>query len=139
MKYKTPKISNEDIYRIIERDFTKNNDVLNILNKFTQDIENDSNRVYAAILKISDCSVEKVEKYVEVANVDYRDVLTLAEYPNYNKFYHDRVSDEKKSQLLDSDEKKSQLLDEDWKQYHEWLNKLSPLSVLFSAAVGLIF
>jgi len=139
MKYKTPKISNEDISRIIESDFTKNNDVLNILNKFTQDIENDSNRVYAAILKISDGSVEKVEKYVEVANVDYRDVLTLAEYPNYNKFYHDRVSDEKKRQLLDSDEKKSQLLDEDWKQYHEWLNKLSPLLVLFSAAVGLIF
>lgn len=113
MEQKIPNITNDDIKRIIERDFPKNTDIANILNRYTSETEKGRNRVHAAILKIAACSVEKIEKYVEVAIVDYRDVLYWAEYSNYSKFVLQVISAEKKSELIN----------EDWNEYNEWLTR----------------
>lgn len=80
MEDRIPNISNDDIKRIIKRDFPFNETdrVINALNRYTSQSEKGSNRVFAAILKISDCDFEKVEEYVEVAIIDYRDVLYWA-------------------------------------------------------------
>jgi hypothetical protein len=116
MEQKVAKVNNEDIKRIIERDFPVNetDKVINILSKYKSETEKGRNRVHAAILKIANCNAEKIEKYVEVAIVDSRDVLSMAEYPNYTKFYRNGISDKEKSQLFN----------DDWKQYNEWLNKV---------------
>jgi hypothetical protein len=146
MEDRIPRITNDDIKRIIERDFPKNerdrviktlnryksesekganrvhaailktsDRVINTLNRFKSQSEHRPNRVYAAILKIADGSLEKVEKYVEVAIVDYRDVLSWAEYPSYSKNLFEEFSYEKEKQQND----------DDWQQYNEWLNKPS--------------
>ncbi len=123
MEDKIPNISNADIKRIIERDFRKDTDIANILNRYASETEKGRNRVYAAILKISDGSVEKVEKNVEVAIIDYRDVLSWAEYPNYFKFVREDISYKQNFEI--PFEKNKQLSDDDWQQYNEWLNKPS--------------
>jgi hypothetical protein len=115
MEDKIPNISNADIKRIIERDFPKDTDIANILNRYASETEKGRNRVHAAILKIADGSLEKVEKYVEVAIVDSRDVLSWAEYPSYSKNLFEEFSYEKEKQQND----------DDWQQYNEWLNKPS--------------
>ena len=146
MEDRIPRITNDDIKRIIERDFPKNerdrviktlnryksesekgrnrvyaailkirDKVIKTLSRYKSEGEKDANRVHAAILKIADGSLEKVEKYVEVAIIDYRDVLSWAEYPSYSKNLFEKVSYEKKKQRND----------DDWQQYNEWLNKPS--------------
>ncbi len=146
MEDRIPRITNDDIKRIIERDFPKNEKdrviktlnryksesekgrnrlhaailkisdrVIKTLNRYKSESEKGANRVHAAILKIADGSLEKVEKYVEVAIIDYRDVLSWAEYPSYSKNLFENVSYEKKKQRND----------DDWQQYNEWLNKPS--------------
>jgi hypothetical protein len=117
MEDRIPCITNADIKRIIERDFPKNerDRVIKTLNRYKSESEKGANRVHAAILKISDGSVEKVEKNVEVAIIDYRDVLSWAEYPSYSKNLFEEFSYEKEKQQND----------DDWQQYNEWLNKPS--------------
>ncbi len=154
MEDRIPRITNDDIKRIIERDFPENerdrviktlnryksesekgrnrvyaailkisDRVANTLNRFKSEREKRPNRVHAAILKISDGSVEKVEKNVEVAIIDYRDVLSWAEYPNYFKFVLEDISYKQNFEI--PFEKNKQLNDDDWQQYNEWLNKPS--------------
>lgn len=105
MEDRIPRITNDDIKRIIERDFPKNerDRVIKTLNRYKSESEKGANRVHAAILKIADGSLEKVEKYVEVAIIDYCDMLSWAEYPSYSKNLFEKVSYEKKKQLNDDD------------------------------------
>ena len=125
MEDKIPRITNDDIKRIIERDFPKNerDRVIKTLNRYKSESEKDANRVHAAILKIADGSVEKVEKNVKVAIIDHRDVLSWAEYPNYFKFVREDISYKQNFEI--PFEKEKQRNDDDWQQYNEWLNKPS--------------
>jgi len=50
----------------------------------------------------------------EDANFDYRDIITLSEYPSYSKYAFE-------TQL--SAERKIQLINAEWKQYENWLKK----------------
>lgn len=113
---KIPKVKQSDIIRIIIRDFSIDNleNVFEILKGYDSKNENGKNRVYAAILKLSDGNLNTLRENVDKANKDYRDVISLSEYPNYWKCAFD-VS------ITSKEEKK--LISDDWKQYQDWFNR----------------
>lgn len=116
MEQKIPNISDSDIKRIVRRDFPKLKftEIEDILKMYKSESERGRNRVYASILKLSDSNIELVKEYVERANVDYRDVIALSEYPNYSEYaFEDDLPVKKKKQLIN----------DDWTQYEAWLNK----------------
>jgi hypothetical protein len=115
MEQQVPNINDDDIKQIIDRDFPQLEftAVLKILMEYKSESAKGYNRVYASILKLSDGNIELVQKYVEKAKWDYRDVIALAEYPNYSKYaFDDGLTYEKKVILIK----------DDWIQYERWLN-----------------
>ena len=57
--------------------------VIAILNQYgTEPYEKEIVRVRLDILKLAGNSIEEVEKWVDIAKKDYRDILASAEYPN---------------------------------------------------------
>jgi hypothetical protein len=116
MEQKIPKISDNDIKRIANRDFSQLDFSIieSLLKVYKSESNKGKNRVYASILKLSGGNIELIKKYVDKANNDYRDVIALSEYPNYSQHvFEDDLSDEKKKQLIK----------DDWTQYEAWLNK----------------
>lgn len=118
MEQKIPKISYGDIKRIINRDFPQSEfaGIESILKEYKSKSEGGRNRVFASILKLSGGNLELVKKFVEKANYDFRDVISMSEYPNYTEHAFDDDLPEIK---------KKQLINEDWSQYECWLNKTS--------------
>ena len=74
-----PTVTADDVLRIIRRDFPDAlpNELLAELGHFEQ------HRVHAAILKLSEGNRERVDQFVQLADQDFRDVLTLAESPSF--------------------------------------------------------
>ena len=116
MEQKIPNISDRDVKRIVERDFPQLEftEIESILGAYKSESIKGKNRVYASILKLSTGNIELIKKYVEKANNDYRDVIALAEYPNYSEYAFDNDL---------TAEKKKQLISDDWTQYEEWLKE----------------
>lgn len=115
MKQRIPNISLTDIQRVISRDFTKDDQgvVIRILEEYKSETHKGQYRVWAAILKLANGQVDKVSMYVEKAQKDFRDILSLAEYPLYSKhIFNDDLSDDKKNKLIKND----------WKNYQDWLS-----------------
>ena len=55
---------------------------MNLLEQYgTESYENEVERVRVAILKLSEGSLEELERMTRCAKQDYRDVLAWAEYP----------------------------------------------------------
>lgn len=116
MEQRIPNIGDNDIKRIVERDFPQLEfaEVESKLKTYKSQSSKGKNRIYASILKLSDGNIESIEKYVKKANNDYRDVIALAEYPNYSKYaFDDNLPEEKEKQLINND----------WIQYDTWFNK----------------
>lgn len=116
MEQKIPNISDDDIKRIGKRDFPQLEiiEIEHLLKGYKSKSEAGKNRVYAAILKLSENNIDSIRKYVDKANNDFRDVIALAEYPNYSQYaFDDDLSDKKRRQLIK----------DDWEQYQIWLNK----------------
>jgi len=111
-----PKITNKDIERLVEREFDKrlSDLVYEKLNKVNAESENGKNRIWAAIIKLSKSDIDELQKNVEKANYDFRDVIAYAEYPNLSKepFAILSVKDKKK---------KDEIFKKDKDQYIEWL------------------
>lgn len=118
MGQKIPRIYDATIKRIADRDFPliKFIEIENILKMYKSESCKGANRIYASILKLSRGNIELVKKYVEKANNDYRDIIALAEYPNFLKHIFDENL---------SEEQRKQLINNDWEQYETWLNKKS--------------
>ena len=111
-----PQITDIILERIIKRDFR--DDFIQVKNKLKQ-IESESesgrNRISAAVLKLANGNLKDVEKYIELSNVDFRDVIFWAENPRYSKLEFvemEKLGIEK-------------VYLEDWNEYSEWLNKLT--------------
>ena len=87
MEQKIPKISDNDIKRIIKRDFPQSEltEIENILQIYKSKSKEGRNRIYASLLKLSDGNLELLKKLVEKANNDFRDIIAMSEYPNYQK------------------------------------------------------
>ena len=109
-----PKISNRILEEIIERDFGKNStEVKTKLKQVKSDTESGKNRISAAILKLANGSINDIENFIELANADFRDVISQAEYP--------RCSELEFEDLEKPEIRKIYL--EDWEEYTKWLNK----------------
>ena len=116
MEQKVPNISDADIRRITKREFPQLEftEVEDVLKMYEYESGKRKNRVYASILKLSGGDIELLKKWVEKANVDFRDIISLSEYPNYTQYaFEDNLSVEKKRQLIIAD----------WTQYEVWLKK----------------
>ena len=118
MAQPTATVNENDIDRIVARDFSAADmaEVLKILAAYGQEeYEREIQRVRAAILKLSDGSVEQVKKFTEWAKTDWRDVLGPAEYPEYSRrmFRIDQLAAEEVETITASD----------WQQYQEWFTR----------------
>jgi hypothetical protein len=110
-----PSVSHKDVERIVVRDFPSEvARVLKILNEYgTEEWHREIDRVRLAVLKIAAGSIDGLHSAIETAKLDYRDVLAIAEYPEYLRTVNpsDTVPSEEKQRIIDAD----------WKQYSEWL------------------
>jgi hypothetical protein len=111
------KVSEDDVERIIKRDFTneKSETIMNIFYEYKSESIQGRNRVLISILKLSDGDINKLRKYVEIAKTDYRDVIAWAEYPNY---FENTMKNNKLSQ-----KEIEKLYDLDWQEYQKWFLK----------------
>ena len=77
-------------------------------------------RVWAAILKLSNSNLDDLKSNINAASTDYRDVLTLAEYPKYshNPNSNSQYSPTKLVLLMD------------WTQYAIWIKKQTAIYYL---------
>lgn len=108
-----PKITAEDIERIVKRDYPpKHYQEIRSLLETLQTPE--ALRVKAAILKLGDGNLQKLKSMLKTATMDYRDVLAYAEYPYYFLNVQDQSGDDKKHNAI---------VKRDWQQYLEWLHK----------------
>lgn len=107
------KVSERDITEIINKQYPENASL--VLEKL-QLIEHDSistkNRIKAAILKLANRDLDRIDSLVDQANTDFRDVLAPAEYPRNSKNgFTDQTKSEDKREYL-----------ADWVEYETWLN-----------------
>lgn len=117
MDQKVPNVSDDDIRRIVKRDFShlEFSQIESILKMYDSKSQKGRNRIYASILKLAAGNIELIKEYVAKARNDYRDVVALAEYPNYSEYgFEEDLPDDKISQLIN----------DDWIQYQTWFNKL---------------
>lgn len=110
----TIKVTDKMLERIIQRDFGTQIDLVKLkLEKVSGDTRNGKNRVSAAILKLANKDINLIDKYIETSINDFRDVISLAEYPRCDKFGFDVFKDQNKKRIF---------LD-DWNEYSDWLNE----------------
>jgi hypothetical protein len=113
MNQPTPSVNRSDVERIVRRDFPSDNwatvrDLLDYYGTATHEREKD--RVQLAILKLADGSIDELLIQIQTAKLDYRDVLSLAEYPSY------RWSEKDESKI-------QKMYRDDWQQYSDWLSE----------------
>lgn len=112
-----PQVTSGDIDRIVRRDFPASlyDSVTAILNQYKEAVKtNGVYRVRLAALKVADGDIEKLRTTIQTANVDFRDVITEAEYPTIFQIGFPRES-------IDKSEKQ-RIEQEDWEQYEKWLH-----------------
>jgi hypothetical protein len=116
-----PNSAPEDIDRIVRRDFPTEqvSEVSAALEKFQDHWENTRVRVRLAALKLADGNLEALRKQIGFAKRDYRDVLVLAEHPEYWK----ATSGVRNPPRTLSKKQRQQIVDADWQQYVNWVRK----------------
>lgn len=110
-----PKVSHSDVERIVQRDFVSSEQcrVWAILEKYQSEY-GDPSRVLLAVLKLADGDIAAVQRQIEIAKSDYRDVLAIAEYPRYfREIGFGEVSETFRRAVID----------DDWNQYQAWLTR----------------
>lgn len=116
MTQPTPRVTREDVERIVSRDFPTDaaGEVFAILDEYgAEEWEREVDRVRLAALKLAAGSIDRLRSAIETARGDYRDVLQVAEYPEYSRFV-------RPSQELSPNEIE-RIQEADWKQYRDWL------------------
>jgi hypothetical protein len=118
MNQPIPEVTESDVIRIVQRDFqTEQFDaVISILSNYgTEDWQHGVNRVRLAVLKLADGDLQALQREIDVAQKDYRDVLASAEYPEYMQ----KVS----PSAPPTDLERERIIRADWTQYLAWLNR----------------
>ena len=113
MNQPAPTVTRSDVERIVRRDFPSQDfaTLMALLDEYgTKRHERERDRVQLAVLKLADGSVDEILCQIQTAKIDYRDVLSWAEYPSYKWDEKDEVKIQK-------------MYRDDWQQYSEWLNK----------------
>jgi len=112
-----PEVTDDDVLRIIRRDFPQDNVKAVLADLETYGLESwqsEKVRVQLAVLKLSRGNLDSLRKFVSVAQQDYRDVLAPAEYPLSFKLAFSLEANTDGMQV-------SKLQNADWQQYHAWL------------------
>jgi hypothetical protein len=108
------KISDKLLDRIIYREFKYNSDFVRAkIKKVNSDSHKGESRISVAILKLADQDLIALDGLIEKANYDFRDVITLAEYPRCAKI---GFGDFDKNAM-------KQIYIDDFIDYSNWLNK----------------
>lgn len=112
----TPQVSDADVERIARRDFDSDRaeHVLTTLQAYGVEAwHREPARVRLAVLKLSAGCEDHLGTHMQTAMCDYRDVLTLAEYPTYTKHVPGpgRVPGDEEQRIIDADQE----------QYRAWL------------------
>lgn len=118
MKQPIPKVTENDVFRIVHRDFpTEQFDaVMSILSEYgTEDWQRGVHRVRLAVLKLAGGDLHALRREMEAAKIDYRDVLAYAEYPAYMRKVPPSGGITK--------EERDRIIRADWSQYESWLNR----------------
>lgn len=116
MNQPTPKVTREDVGRVVRRDFAaeRYDSVMAILDEYGRERwQREPHRVQLAVLKLAAGNLEELRRAIETAKCDFRDVLAYAKYPAYMKKTF-RIA-----QLPPEEQRK--IIDEDWRQYESWL------------------
>jgi hypothetical protein len=113
-----PDVLATDVERIVRRDFPDGqfDAVMGVLKQYgAEKWQRERARVQLAALKLADRDLDKLQRVIEVASRDYRDVLAPAEYPEYRR----RTS----SGLKMAEKERDRAIDSDWEQYQAWLKR----------------
>jgi len=111
-----PAVTSQDVERIVARDFPAESapTVAAILTEYgADDAHRDHDRVRLAALKLAAGDIERLRAAIETARRDFRDVLALAEYPEYSRLVRPSAGL--------SQAERQRIVDADWRQYSEWL------------------
>jgi len=128
-----PKLSTEVIESLLVREFSQDeiDAARRVLNGYSAESIDGRNRVLSGMLKLSEGDLVLLEHNVEIAMVDFRDIVAWAESPNLSKDPFHTLSSEDKSL-------KTSILRQDYDQYQNWLNrKVSAKSLRKILKVGL--
>ena len=107
-----PEVNENDVERIVRRDYPAEqfDTVMNMLNEYgVEQWQRENSRVRLAAMKLAAGNLEMLRRALNSAKVDYRDVLSGAEYPTYES---------NSSQI-----EKRKAIENDWNQYQAWLNR----------------
>jgi hypothetical protein len=109
-----PKVTRKHVERIVLRDFPaeKFSEVMAALDEYgKENCERAIDRVQLDILKLANGKMDGLQQAIKSAKSDYRDVISMAEYPSsrWDTF------------KLPAEEKK-QIYSKDWQQYLAWAN-----------------
>ena len=113
MNQPTPDVTRADVERIVRREFPSNDfkTVVALLDAYgTEEYERERDRVQLAVMKLANGSVDALAREMQIAKLDYRDVLSPAEYPTY------RWGEKDEGKLRE-------MYRADWQQYSDWLYK----------------
>ena len=110
-------ISKEILEKLIRRDFPESYKIVKQkLDLIKSDSLKGQNRLSAAVLKVSNGDLSKVDSYIEMCNSDYRDVISQAEYPRISEIGFVGMEEIEPSELKEYYLK-------DWTEYTNWINK----------------
>ena len=113
-----PKVSNDDVERIVRRDYPQNLyfTIMDVLEEYgSERWQREEHRVRLAVLKLANGDIDELRRLIITAKKDYRDVIAPAEYPSYSK--NRWGTEEKYSDII------QKIIQKDWEQYTNWLWK----------------
>ena len=113
-------VTPDDVARVVRRDFAPDDvpAALALVAEYgIEDHEREPDRVRAATLKLARGDLTRLRQQVSQAKMDYRDVLSEAEYPMASRQWGrmKKMTDEEQQKIYDADQR----------QYHEWLTRTS--------------
>src|SRR5262245_22483965 len=114
MSQYVPSVSDQDVERIVRRDYPAELHV--DIHRMIRDVEvREKPRVILACLKNANGKLEKLQGELANASGWWREIIGEAEYPNYTKkmFRIERLSADEKERIIERDKN----------QYLQWLHR----------------
>ena len=120
MSQPVPKVTARDVERVVRREFSPADApaAFVMLEEYgKKDGHRELARVRMAVLKLAGGSLERLKENLALADQDYRDVLSFAEYPRA----FTEISPSEKDHA-----KRERVEQADWRQYCAWLAGKAP-------------
>jgi hypothetical protein len=82
----------------------------------TEKFHREGPRVKTAILKVAGSNLDEIKRCTDIACCDFRDIVSMAEYPNQSGRWHLKEK---------NPEKYKKLVAKDLKQHQEWIDGIT--------------